>query len=245
MAEIPRDGLRAAPVLRVLRHGPDTVSLTFPAPFSALPGQFVFAWVPGVGEKPFSVSELGAGELELTVKALGPVSSALAALGPGDRVGLRGPYGTGFSIEGQAVLIGGGIGIAPIRFLARQLSREGRPAPVLLGARTAAEHVFVEDFVRLGARFAADDGSLGHRGFVTDLLHDLPLTASTTLCACGPEPMLRAVRRIAEDLEIPVQLSLERVMKCGLGICGACCLDGSGQRCCVEGPVFGGPQVPR
>ncbi|MFH1469942.1 MAG: dihydroorotate dehydrogenase electron transfer subunit [Pseudomonadota bacterium] len=201
------------------------------------------AWLPGVGEKPFSVSELHDGELEITIKALGPVSRALTALGPGDRVGLRGPYGSSFHVDGPAVLLGGGIGIAPIRFLARSLARAGRPAVVLLGARTAGEHFFVANFQRLGARFATDDGSWGHHGFVTDLLLDLPMNADTTLCACGPEPMLRRVQRIAEDLELPVQLSLERVMKCGLGLCGACCLEGSGVRCCVEGPVVDGTQM--
>jgi dihydroorotate dehydrogenase electron transfer subunit len=141
------------------------------------------------------------------------------------------------------VLLGGGIGIAPIRFLARQLERAGCAVPVLLGARSAAEHVFIDDFERLGARFATDDGSTGHHGFVTDLLNDLPLTGGTTLCACGPEPMLVGVRRIAADLDLPVQLSLERYMKCGLGICGQCCMDGSGVRCCVEGPVLNGAQL--
>jgi dihydroorotate dehydrogenase electron transfer subunit len=233
----------ASPVLRVVEHGPETRSLVFPAPFSAQPGQFLMVWLPGIGEKPFSLSELHGGELEITVKAVGPVSRALAALQPGQRVGLRGPYGSAFQVEGPAVLLGGGIGAAPLRFLARSLARQGHPARVLLGARTAAEHIFVAEFARLGARFATDDGSLGRRGFVTDLLLDLPLSADTTLCACGPEPMLRAVRRLAEDLDLPVQLSLERVMKCGLGLCGACCLEGSGVRCCVEGPVVEGESV--
>ncbi len=239
MAEIPTMGHRALPVLRVIEHSPDTRSFVLPAPFPAsLPGQFVFAWLPGLGEKPFSISEQHAGEIELTVKALGPFSRAMMQLEPGDKLGLRGPYGSAFELLGSAVLLGGGIGIAPIRFLARQLERAGRAAPILLGARSVEEHVFIDDFERLGARFATDDGSFGHHGFVTELLHDLPLTSDTTLCACGPEPMLLGVRRIASDLAIPVQLSMERYMKCGLGICGQCCMDGTGVRCCVEGPVL-------
>lgn len=246
MAEIPLVGHRALPVLRVIEHGPDTRSFVLPAPFAAShPGQFVFAWLPGLGEKPLSISEHHDGELELTVKAVGPFSRALLSLEPGDKLGLRGPYGSAFEAPGPAVLLGGGIGIAPIRYLARQRLREGRPAPVLLGARTAAEHVFLDDFEELGARFATDDGTLGHHGFVTALLHDLPLTPDTTLCACGPEPMLMGIHRIAMDLGLPVSLSLERVMKCGLGICGQCCLDGSGVRCCVEGPVLDGTQLDR
>ena len=232
-------GHRAQPILRVIQHGPDTRSFVLPAPFPASqPGQFVFAWLPGLGEKPFSISEQHAGEVELTVKALGPFSRAMMSLAPGDKLGLRGPYGSAFDLSGPAVLLGGGIGIAPIRFLARQLERAGRSAPILLGARTMDEHVFIDDFERLGALFATDDGSMGHHGFVTDLLRDLPMTADTTLCACGPEVMLLGVRRLAAELELPVLLSMERYMKCGLGICGQCCMDGTGVRCCVEGPVL-------
>ncbi len=244
MTDIPTMGLCSVPVLRIVQHGPDSWSYTLPSPFEqALPGQFVFAWLPGLGEKPFSISELHEGEIELTVKALGPFSRAMSELQPGDLLGLRGPYGSHFRGDGPMVLLGGGIGIAPIRFLARWLERQGRDFHVLLGARTAKEHVFVDDFRRMGARFATDDGTLGHHGFVTDLLRDLPTDHATTLCACGPEPMLVGVRRIAEDLDLGVQLSMERYMKCGLGICGQCCMDGSGARCCVEGPVFDRAQL--
>ena len=239
MAEIPLRGHRAMRILRIVEHGPGTRSFVLPAAFPASrAGQFVFAWLPGLGEKPFSISEHHAGELELTIKALGPFSKAMMDLRPGDLLGIRGPYGSSFDVPGHAVLLGGGIGIAPIRFLARQLERAGRSAPILLGARTMDEHVFIDDFERLGARFATDDGSFGHHGFVTSMLHDLPPQGDTTLCACGPEPMLLGVRRAASDLGFPVQLSLERIMKCGLGICGQCCMDGTGVRCCVEGPVL-------
>ncbi len=244
MPEIPRMGHAALPVLRVVEHGPDTRSFVLPAPFhSSLPGQFVFAWLPGQGEKPFSISEHHEGELELTVKGLGPFSRAMMDLRPGDKLGIRGPYGSSFDVPGPAVLLGGGIGIAPIRFLARQLERQGHSAPILLGARSADEHVFVADFERLGARFATDDGSLGHHGFVTDLLRELSLPGETTLCACGPEPMLLGLRRMGLERDLPVQLSMERYMKCGLGICGQCCMDGSGVRCCVEGPVLDDRQL--
>ncbi len=239
MAEIPTMGHKALPILEIIEHGPETKSFLLPEPFPAsAPGQFVFAWLPGLGEKPFSISEHHDGAIELTVKALGPFSRAMMDLAPGDKLGVRGPYGSAFDVPGPAVLLGGGIGIAPIRFLARQLERAGRSAPILLGARSRDEHVFVDDFERLGAQLATDDGSLGHHGFVTELLGGLPMPPDTTLCACGPELMLVGVRRMATKLELPVQLSMERYMKCGLGICGQCCMDGSGVRCCVEGPVL-------
>jgi dihydroorotate dehydrogenase electron transfer subunit len=239
MVEIPIMGHVALPIVRIIEHGPDTRSFVLPAPFpSSKPGQFVFAWLPGLGEKPFSISEHHDGEIELTIKALGPFSRAMMSLSPGDKLGVRGPYGSAFEVAGPAVLLGGGIGIAPIRFLARKLERAGRTAPILLGARSRDEHVFIDDFERLGARFATDDGSQGHHGFVTDLLGELSLSPDTTLCACGPEVMLVGVRRIAADSRLPVQLSMERYMKCGLGICGQCCMDGTGVRCCVEGPVL-------
>ncbi len=241
MTSIPTAGHVALPILRVIVHGPDTRSFVLPEPFPAShPGQFVFAWLPGLGEKPFSISDHHGGEIELTIKALGPFSRAVMSLEVGDKLGVRGPYGSAFEVPGPAVLLGGGIGIAPIRFLARELERAGRSAPILLGAQRWDDHVFIDDFERLGARFATDDGSLGHHGFVTDLLPVLQLEPATTLCACGPEPMLLGVRRAAADLDLPVQLSMERYMKCGLGICGQCCMDGSGVRCCVEGPVLDG-----
>ena len=245
MPESP-GAMRSYPLLRVLEHAPDTRSFVFSQPFHALPGQFVFAGDPGDQEKPFSISELCDGELEITVKAVGGFTRAMMALRPGDRVGLRGPFGSSFDASGPVVLLGGGIGIAPIRFLARQLRRQGRQDPVLLGARGADEHIFVHDFRRLGARFATDDGSLGLHGTVSDLLQRLPdLQAGTTLCGCGPEPMLLALRAAALERGLAVQLSFERLMKCGLGICGQCCADGSGIRLCVEGPVLSEAHLAR
>ena len=237
------DAVRSLPVLDVIEWGAGIRSLRFPRWLDASPGQFVFLWLPGVDEKPFSISDLDEDVMELTLRAVGPFTRALEAVEPGDLLGLRGPFGRGFQLRDDALLLGGGMGIAPIRFLARELERRGGSPPLLLGARGVDELFQRDDFARLGALFATEDGSLGHRGLVTDLLEPLLGQGQPCLCACGPEPMLLALRGIAQRLGLPCQLSFERYMKCGLGICGQCCLDGSGIRLCVEGPVLHGADM--
>ncbi len=237
------DAVLSLPVLEVTEWGPGIRSLRFPKSFDASPGQFVFLWLPGVDEKPFSISALDEDGLELVLRSVGPFTRALERVRPGDLLGIRGPFGRGFQLRGDALLVGGGMGMAPIRFLARELDRQGRRAPLLLGARTAQEIFCHDELAGLGARFATEDGSLGHKGLVTELLEPLLSQDSPSLCACGPEPMLLALRNVAQRHGLPCQLSFERYMKCGLGICGQCCLDGSGIRLCVEGPVLQGADM--
>jgi dihydroorotate dehydrogenase electron transfer subunit len=238
-------------ILARVEHGPELVSLRLPWTGAVLPGQFVFAWLPESGERPFSVSEREAEWIELTIRAVGPHSRGLCALRPGDLLGLRGPFGNPFSGPWSAtpppsrpILVGGGIGAAPIRFLACELRRRGGEPWVLLGARRAGDLSFVEEFAAMGARFATDDGSLGVRGPVTMLL-DEALDAARggpgpRVQACGPEGMLRALGEELRQRSVPFELSHERVMKCGIGLCGHCCVEGSGIRLCVEGPVLEG-----
>jgi dihydroorotate dehydrogenase electron transfer subunit len=187
----------------------------------AEPGQFIMLWLPGVDEKPISIAHPA--PLTLTVARVGPFSTALHQRKAGDRVGWRGPYGRGFSLrqDQPALLVAGGYGAAP------------------LGARTALDLLYVEQFRALGVDLllATDDGSLGHRGYVTDaILHSLLSPLSSAIYACGPEPMLVTLHRLCRERDIPGQLSVERYMKCGFGICGQCALDGL--LVCQDGPVF-------
>jgi len=215
----------------------------------AQPGQFVMLWLPGVDEKPISIARPA--PLTLTVARVGPFSTALHGRKVGDLVGWRGPYGRGFSLhENQtALLVAGGYGAAPLYFLASRAVERGIPTTVALGARTAFDLLYVEQFRALGVDLilATDDGSLGHRGYVTDLLTHPPNQAASqpanqpTIYACGPEPMLVAVHRLCRERSIPGQLSVERYMKCGFGICGQCALDGL--LACQDGPVFDAEQL--
>jgi dihydroorotate dehydrogenase electron transfer subunit len=239
------DALRSVRLLRILRHGPGLFSLRLPKTWegSARPGSFVLASLAGLGERPISISSEETEDFELTVRVAGPFTAGLSHLEAGAWVGLRGPFGRGFTMEGHGrrrILVAGGIGLAPIRFLAQRLIEAGAKPVVLLGARSAADLCFVEDFVAAGARLATEDGSLGARGLVTALLaEELARPEPAFVQACGPEAMLVAVRRAALAAGAAHELSLERIMKCGLGICGHCCASGSGIRLCREGPVLG------
>ena len=206
----------------------------------AEPGQFIMLWLPGVDEKPMSVA--CPSPLTVTVARVGPFSTALHQRKVGDRVGWRGPYGRGFSLsickDRSAMLVGGGYGIVPLYFLAVQAAQRDIQTTVALGARTALDLPYVEQLGALGVDLilATDDGSLGHRGYITDVISRLATWHLHAVYACGPEPMLAAIHRLCRNYDIPGQLSLERYMKCGFGICGQCALDGF--LVCQDGPVF-------
>jgi dihydroorotate dehydrogenase electron transfer subunit len=206
----------------------------------AEPGQFIMLWLPGVDEKPMSIA--CPAPLTVTVARVGPFSTALHQRQAGDKVGWRGPYGRGFSLyeDRPILLISGGCGVGPMYFLATRAAARELSVTVALGAQTALDLPYVEQFRALGVdlHLATDDGSTGHRGYVTELANQLTnqLTNQPAIYACGPEPMLVALHRLCRTRGIPGQFSLERYMKCGFGICGQCALDG--YLVCQDGPVF-------
>ncbi len=229
---------RAYRVARVEPENENTNTYIMEGSLDATPGQFVMAWLPGIDEKPFSLA--AADPITLTVARVGPFTTALHALRPGDRLWLRGPVGSGFVLgRAPALLVGGGYGAAPLWFLARRLRAAGQVVRVALGARTAAALVLERRFADLGCavHVATDDGSRGRPGVVTDLARDLfAVNPASALYGCGPEPMLNALEVLARDLRVPCQLSYEANMMCGLGICGSCA---HGDRLvCRDGPVF-------
>ncbi len=221
----------------------------------AEPGQFVMLWLPGVDEKPMSIAHPD--PLTVTVARVGPFSTALHGRKVGDPIGWRGPYGRGFSLPGDAegvaerpvLLVSGGCGVGPIYFLAQRAVERGFPTAVAIGARTGLDLPYVDRFRALGVdlHLATDDGSQGERGYVTELaarLVERALRAAAQppiLYACGPERMLVVLHRFCREQGIPGQLSLERYMKCGFGVCGQCALDGF--LVCQDGPVFDAAQL--
>ena len=209
----------------------------------ATPGQFIMLWLPDVDEKPMSI--VNPSPLTVTVARVGPFSTTLHQRKVGDQIGWRGPYGRGFTLDEQrpALLVSGGCGVGPICFLATLAVSRGIPTTVALGARSADDLVLEEQLSALDVALevATDDGSKGHHGFVTTLASDIlnrtrRKKRKPAVYACGPEPMLVALHRLCRDQGIPGQLSLERYMKCGFGICGQCALDGL--LVCHDGPVF-------
>lgn len=218
-------------------------TLRFRWDVEASPGQFVMVWIPGVDEIPMSLSCLGDPK-GVTVKAIGDATKALSSLCPGDYMAVRGPYGNGFRIpEGRVLFVGGGVGMAAIMPALEAVGDPAR-ADVIIGARTADEVMFEEKARSHSSdvRISTDDGSMGFQGNAVQLMkgvmdekrHDMVI-------ACGPEVMLFHLHKECTERGVACQLSLERFMKCGVGLCGSCVIDG--RRVCVDGPVFTGDEI--
>jgi dihydroorotate dehydrogenase electron transfer subunit len=230
----PSSELHVVRVRAVRRENPSTVTLVLPKTFEAAPGQFVMVWDVGGAEKPFGVSRQTAEETSVTIRAVGPTSEKLCALQPGDAVGIRGPFGTCFSVAENALLVAGGVGAAPLRFLAETLRQKNMVPRWLVGAKTADELCYPDE----ADAVATDDGSFGEAGSVVALAEkELAHGKYAVVQACGPKGMLRAVKALAEKAGLPAELSVERIMRCGVGLCGSCALD-DGRCACREGPVL-------
>jgi dihydroorotate dehydrogenase electron transfer subunit len=221
------------------------MSLVLHEQSSCKAGQYFMMWLPGHGEIPLSPSTCRSNYVEFVVEDVGPTSSALVSLEPGDRCFLRGPYGNPFSLgmEGPFLLIGGGTGAAPLLMAAQELADSGRPARVLIGARNSQRFCYAEEFQRLAsvAAFTTEDGSLGRPGKVTDYVKEaLSSDKTKVVLTAGPELMMKAIVSVSEKLGIYSEASLVRIIKCADGVCGSCVLDPNGQLVCKDGPVISG-----
>ena len=205
-------------------------------------GQFVEVAVPGQFlRRPLSVSFSEPGRLTLRYKVVGGGTAALAAMKPGTELELLTGLGNGFDIDarpGRALLLGGGIGVAPLHQLCSDLRAAGRPVTALLGFNTASDIILCEELRALGAdvHVATADGSAGIRGFVTDALQQVA-PKFDYYYVCGPMPMMRALYPLLPDCG---EFSLEERMGCGTGLCFGCTIpttDGP-RRICHDGPVF-------
>jgi dihydroorotate dehydrogenase electron transfer subunit len=197
-------------------------------------------WVPGVDEIPMALSAADS----ITVQKVGDATGALFNLKPGSKLGIRGPFGNGFTKGERVLAIAGGVGAAPIL----PLAKADCVMTLLLGARTETELLFVDQLDEYTeVLIATDNGTLGHHGFVTALMDDLNLGAYDRIAVCGPELMMRTVLSKVEEKGIMhrTEFSLHRYMKCGVGVCGSCCIDPSGLRVCRDGPVFSGDKLAK
>jgi NAD(P)H-flavin reductase len=226
-------------------------------------GQFamlaaVERWGGGIDERPylaraFSIARRRDGEAHYLLEDVGPGTERLCELVAGDEIWVLGPLGQGFSAprDGRrALLVGGGVGIAPLAIWQDELERQSvrgpgpadstRPATVLLGFRDGPRAQGAA--LLRGACVATDDGSAGHHGLITDLLAaELERDAHATVYACGPSPMLEAVRALCATAGVPAQLALEAGMACGFGACYGCVVPKRGGgylRVCIDGPVI-------
>jgi len=220
----------------------DTKTFGFKMKGKAKAGQFVMVWIPGVDEVPMSLSSAGA-QKSITVKAIGDATKALHQLKAGDLIGIRGPYGNGFSIKkGQKVLaVGGGVGISALMPAIRSFGTD-----VIIGARSKSEVIMESESKKFSKNVwvSTDDGSCGFKGNAVQLMREILKKNSYDLViGCGPEIMLFHLHKACVELGVECQLSLERFMKCGAGLCGSCVMDGV--RVCEDGPVFSTAQITK
>lgn len=215
-----------------------------------LPGQFVEVRVDGAPDtflrRPISINKVDyeRNELWLLVAAIGKGTRCLATLQAGDALNCVLPLGNGFTMpqtaEDKWLLIGGGVGIAPLLYFGQEIVRMGAKPTFLLGARSKNDLLELDDFCQLGkVCITTEDGSAGEKGFVTN--HSiLQQEHFDQISTCGPNPMMKAVARMANELGIRCEASLENMMACGVGAC-LCCVEKTteGNLCvCKEGPVF-------
>jgi len=231
--------LRTTTILETREESPSVKSFFFENQADIQPGQFLMIWVPGVGEAPFSASRYDGTNACVSVRKVGEVTTALHKMSEGDKIGVRGPFGNGFKLRGdQIALISGGCGAAPMLYLAHVAHMENKKVHSFVGAASKNELLFKEEFENYGDLHACtDDGSYGRKGFPTDAFEEI-LGKEEVDCVytCGPEKMMKRVMDICAEKKIPMQASLERHMKCGVGLCGACLCDGL--TVCKDGPVF-------
>ncbi len=205
--------------------------------------------------RPLSLCQADLDNNTVTVvyRAQGEGTRRIAAKRPGDALDVLGPLGRGFSVhdgDGRVLLVGGGIGVPPLLELAHQLAAHGIRALAILGFQTASQAVLLDDFAPYAEVIVVtDDGTLGERGRVTDFLQPERLQGVVRYYACGPTPMLKAVKDVLAVRGLPGYLSLEERMGCGIGLCAGCvhkiARDGVVRplKTCREGPVFPAAEV--
>lgn len=243
------EALRVRRLVRVDQEADDVRTLYFEDMLCSVasPGQYVMVWAPGVDEVPMSLSTIGRkGLSSITVRSVGEATEALCRLDAGNRIGVRGPFGNGFSVQGTSPLVvAGGTGAASLAPLVEEMLCGGVEPTFILGARSVERLLFRERLEQLlGDHLipATDDGTCGFKGLASEcasmMLEERPFDIVYT---CGPELMMASVFAAAERSDVPVQTSLERHIKCAVGLCGSCSI--GPYRVCADGPVFASEQL--
>lgn len=240
-----QDFPKAVPIKRIIRETPVVKTYVLPLSLGARPGQFVNVWLPGVDEKPLSVAFDDGKEMKITVAAIGKMTKALDEKKAGDLIGIRGPYGNGFSWKPKQriAMIAGGYGAAPLYFCAYKAAKDGCKIDFFMGARTKSYLLYEKQFKKikgLTLHIATDDGSAGFKGFNVALFENALKQGKKydMVMTCGPEIMAKKVSDICWKKKIRAQIDMERYMKCGFGICGNCCVDDGGFPLCKKGTVL-------
>jgi len=220
-------------VKKVVRHNKKVSTLYFDLKIASYPGQFVMLYLPGYEEIPLSLSSPSS----VTVKAVGETTQALVMADEGIAVGIRGAFGNPFSPSDKALIIAGGIGIAPMKYLYDFLKKCGADIKVIYGEKSEGDLIWTDEFENL--IITTEDGSAGIKGTVLDAVNKEDLSRYSRIYACGNSEMLKAVYGVLKKAEVlhKAEFSLERFMRCGIGVCGSCVIE-NGLRVCNDGPVF-------
>ena len=222
------------------------------------PGQFVNIRVPHAAQilrvpLSFAHADAAAGTIELVYATVGDATRALSRMAAGDTASVVGPSGNAWPVEagqGRAIVVAGGVGIAPVVACARELAEHGVAFDAVMGAQTASRLWGEKELAELGAGTVAvttDDGSAGIKGFTTDALRELLAKGGyEAVYTCGPQVMMAGVARICREAGVACWVSMERMMSCAFGACATCNVsmaDGTYKSCCMDGPVFDAEEV--
>lgn len=231
-------------IKKIIKENELTNTYVFDYPLGGKPGQFIMMWIPGVDEKPMSVAFDDGKEFWVTVCNVGHFSAALHTLKEGDKVGIRGPLGTHYEFKKgeHLALVAGGYGAAPMYFVASEAVKMGCKVEFLVGARSENLLLYTHKILGLGGvnlHIATNDGSAGFKGFVTELLEKVldDVKVDKVFC-CGPDVMMNAVGKVCDKFDVEGFMSMEKYMKCGIGVCGQCAVDDTGDLVCIKGPVM-------
>lgn len=217
---------------RIIENNYD-VTLQLPIHLDYISGQFIMVWIPGIGEKPFSIAGNGPEGIFITIRPRGIFSRQLINLDIGSLIGLRGPYGKGFRLIEKGCIIVGGVGFACVASIAQRFPN----IPILYGENSNINRIYQKRFFNV--KFYTMDGTGGKRGSpIDDLEFIIQQNNCNMVYCCGPELMMVKVIQICYRLGIECQVAIERYMKCGLGICGQCVC--GADLVCFDGPVFDG-----
>ncbi|MBT4540994.1 dihydroorotate dehydrogenase electron transfer subunit [Candidatus Woesearchaeota archaeon] len=240
-------------VVEVIKHNENFVTVWLEGEIKIKPGQFIMVWFPNVEEKPFTITCIKENKFSFTAMKRGPFTKALFELKVGDLLGWRGPYGNTFTIDENVrnvCIVAGGIGMAAVCLLYKQLKNDNKNVKLIYGAKCSDGLIFKDLInnicVNSDACFCTDDGSEGDKAFTTELL-EKSLSESLSnekfdiVYTCGPEIMMKKVVELCEKYNVECEVSLERYMGCGFGICGGCSINH--KLVCIDGPVFNSKEL--
>ena len=250
--DLTRNKTEIVPIESIIEHSSEIKSLYFRNPRIATvyrPGNFVILWLPDIDFLPMSISNVDGNLIEITVQKVGEGTSKLFEKHIVDEIGIRGPFGNSWNYEDASniLVVGGGMGIAALTSLIEPLKQNKKNVFVAIGAKDEPSLIFVDRLIDLipNTLCSTDDGSVGRKCFVTDRIKEIIKKEKIDLIlTCGPEVMMKRVFEIAESYNVEIQVSLERRMKCGIGLCGSCCLGVENNiSVCKDGPIFNSKQL--